>query len=33
VEDYIEEEKDRLYRGQGIKTLEEKYKIIEEDRG
>jgi len=33
VEDYIEKEKDRLYRGQGIKTLEEEYKIIEENRG
>jgi len=33
VEDYMEEERDRLYGGQEVKTLEEEHKTIEEDRG
>ena len=33
VKNHIEEEKDRLYREQEVRTLEEKYKTIKEDRG
>jgi len=32
-EDYIEEKKDRLYRGQGARTLEKEYRLIGKDRG
>ena len=32
VEDHIEEEGDRSYRGQEVKTLEKEHKTIEEDR-
>ena len=33
VEDHIEEEKNRSYRGQKVKTLEKEYKTIEKNRG
>jgi len=33
VEDHIEKEENRLYKGQKIKTLEKKHKTIEKDRG
>jgi len=32
-EDHIEEEEIRLYRGQGIRTLEENYRTTKENRG
>jgi len=31
--DYMEEEGDRLYRGQGVRTLEEEHRTIRGDRG
>jgi len=33
VEDYMEEERDRSYGGQEVKTSKEEHKTIEEDRG
>ena len=33
VEDHIEEEKNRSYRGQEVKTLEKEHKTIEKNRG
>jgi len=31
--DHMEEEKNRLYKEQGVRTLEEEYKTTKEDKG